>query len=90
MIKEINIEVPAVAAYIKKENKYYCDGCGKEIVYPGSLYNSTVSYCLLDDIQSTFEERAENMYYYHLCSNCIRKYVVNNLNTMGFKAYKCK
>ena len=90
MIKEVNIEVPAVEAHVKKDNKYYCDSCGKEILYPGSLCTSTVSYCLLDDTKTNFREQAENMYYFHLCNECIRKYIVPYLQELGYKPYRCK
>ena len=85
MIKEIKKEIPA---HIAINDIYYCDNCGKKIAYPGTVYSATVSYCLLDKDNAGYNEQLENMYYYHLCNECIRKYVVNYLNELGFKAYK--
>lgn len=87
MIKEIEVEVPAVAAYKKKDYKYYCDKCGTEIEFPGSLWYPTICYHTRDIKEVDHEEMFKYIEYYHLCNDCIRKYIVNYLSEIGIEAH---
>ena len=88
MIKKIREEVPAVPAHIKTYKEYYCDKCGKEIDFPGSLYTPTVSYCDNNIDELLYKDRIYSLYCYHLCNDCIKEYIVKYLEDIGIKPYK--
>lgn len=79
MIKEVNDTSANLA--------YYCDFCGKKILFPGTALAPGVSYCISGDTNN-YNTLLTDMRYFHICSDCITEKVKPVLEELGIKAYK--